>query len=123
MQAGFHRHFPAQFLSPYRWILRSRPLQCVIFRTALVVVTNAWYSDDAPHRRTLVWDLFPPFGYRILHRIATRGAYPICPHLFDWLTGWTQGVSHPVRVNQIPRQIPPAPRYLQPWVCRRTCNV
>ncbi|CAE6513797.1 unnamed protein product [Rhizoctonia solani] len=24
-------------------------------------------------------------------------------------------VSHPVRVNQIPRQIPPAPRYLQPW--------
>ncbi|KAF9227325.1 Nonaspanin [Gyrodon lividus] len=25
------------------------------------------------------------------------------------------GVSHPVRVNQIPRQIPPTPRYLQPW--------
>ncbi|KAF8131697.1 hypothetical protein EV363DRAFT_1217485 [Boletus edulis] len=25
------------------------------------------------------------------------------------------GVSHPVRVNQIPRQIPPKPRYLQPW--------
>ncbi|KAF8134655.1 Endomembrane protein 70-domain-containing protein [Boletus edulis] len=31
------------------------------------------------------------------------------------------GVSHPVRVNQIPRQIPPKPRYLQPWVCRVTC--
>ncbi|KAH7926733.1 hypothetical protein BV22DRAFT_1155384 [Leucogyrophana mollusca] len=25
------------------------------------------------------------------------------------------GVSHPVRVNQIPRQIPPAPKYLRPW--------
>ncbi|KAH7884475.1 hypothetical protein F5I97DRAFT_1889772 [Phlebopus sp. FC_14] len=25
------------------------------------------------------------------------------------------GVSHPVRVNQIPRQIPPIPGYLQPW--------
>ncbi|KAH9949582.1 endosomal P24A protein [Amylocystis lapponica] len=25
------------------------------------------------------------------------------------------GVSHPVRVNQIPRQIPKTPRYLQPW--------
>ncbi|KAG8695865.1 hypothetical protein FRC08_007516 [Ceratobasidium sp. 394] len=24
-------------------------------------------------------------------------------------------VSHPVRVNQIPRQIPPAPKYLRPW--------
>ncbi|KDQ21805.1 hypothetical protein BOTBODRAFT_99067 [Botryobasidium botryosum FD-172 SS1] len=24
-------------------------------------------------------------------------------------------VSHPVRVNQIPRQIPPAPKYLAPW--------
>ena len=25
-------------------------------------------------------------------------------------------LSHPVRVNPIPRQIPPTPRYLQPWV-------
>ncbi|KAG9103360.1 hypothetical protein FRC06_011307 [Ceratobasidium sp. 370] len=25
------------------------------------------------------------------------------------------GISHPVRVNQIPRQIPPAPKYLRPW--------
>ncbi|OJA11697.1 hypothetical protein AZE42_02099 [Rhizopogon vesiculosus] len=25
------------------------------------------------------------------------------------------GVTHPVRVNQIPRQIPPAPKYLRPW--------
>ncbi|KAI9569682.1 hypothetical protein HD554DRAFT_501848 [Boletus coccyginus] len=30
--------------------------------------------------------------------------------------GSRQGsVKHPVRVNQIPRQIPPKPRYLQPW--------
>lgn len=30
--------------------------------------------------------------------------------------GSKQGaVSHPVRVNQIPRQIPPVPRYLKPW--------
>ncbi|GJJ06260.1 hypothetical protein Clacol_000451 [Clathrus columnatus] len=26
------------------------------------------------------------------------------------------GVRHPVRVNQIPRQIPPGPKYLRPWV-------
>jgi len=25
-------------------------------------------------------------------------------------------VKHPVRVNQIPRQIPPTPKYLRPWV-------
>ncbi|KAJ7287496.1 Nonaspanin TM9SF [Mycena rebaudengoi] len=25
-------------------------------------------------------------------------------------------IQHPVRVHQIPRQIPPAPKYLQPWV-------
>lgn len=25
------------------------------------------------------------------------------------------GVSHPVRVNPIPRQIPPKPKYLEPW--------
>jgi transmembrane 9 superfamily protein 2/4 len=25
------------------------------------------------------------------------------------------GVQHPVRVNQIPRQIPPTPKYLRPW--------
>ncbi|OBZ67005.1 Transmembrane 9 superfamily member 2 [Grifola frondosa] len=25
-------------------------------------------------------------------------------------------ISHPVRVNQIPRQIPPTPRYLKPWI-------
>ncbi|KIJ39874.1 hypothetical protein M422DRAFT_32479 [Sphaerobolus stellatus SS14] len=25
------------------------------------------------------------------------------------------GVRHPVRVNQIPRQIPPGPKYLKPW--------
>ncbi|KAG6334661.1 hypothetical protein ID866_4428 [Astraeus odoratus] len=33
------------------------------------------------------------------------------------------GVSHPVRVNQIPRQIPPVPRYLQPWWCALLAGV
>jgi hypothetical protein len=28
-----------------------------------------------------------------------------------------QGIQHPVRVNPIPRQIPPTPKYLRPWVC------
>lgn len=27
-----------------------------------------------------------------------------------------QALKHPVRVNPIPRQIPPAPWYLRPWV-------
>lgn len=52
-----------------------------------------------------------------------KGCVPICPHMFGWLIRWMQGVSHPVRVNQIPRQIPPTPRYLHPWVCPMTCNV
>ncbi|EIN11685.1 endosomal P24A protein [Punctularia strigosozonata HHB-11173 SS5] len=29
-------------------------------------------------------------------------------------------ISHPVRVNQIPRQIPPPPKYLRPWVSAST---
>lgn len=32
------------------------------------------------------------------------------------LTPWFQAISHPVRVNAIPRQIPPPPKYLRPWV-------
>lgn len=30
-------------------------------------------------------------------------------------THFTQAIPHPVRVHQIPRQIPPAPKYLRPW--------
>lgn len=30
--------------------------------------------------------------------------------------GIAKALRHPVRVNQIPRQIPQIPRYLQPWV-------
>ena len=29
--------------------------------------------------------------------------------------GLHQGVANPVRVNPIPRQIPPGPKYLRPW--------
>ena len=43
--------------------------------------------------------------------------------LVGYLTRPLQGVSHPVRVNQIPRQIPPTPRYLQPWVRCMTYDV
>ena len=32
------------------------------------------------------------------------------------LTPLFQAISHPVRVNAIPRQIPPPPKYLRPWV-------
>jgi transmembrane 9 superfamily protein 2/4 len=31
-----------------------------------------------------------------------------------------QAVKHPVRVNPIPRQIPPGPKYLRPWVSNQT---
>jgi len=33
------------------------------------------------------------------------------------------GVSHPVRVNQIPRQIPPSPKYLRPWTATLLCGI
>lgn len=32
------------------------------------------------------------------------------------------GISHPVRVNQIPRQIPPAPKYLRTWASIALCG-
>ena len=32
------------------------------------------------------------------------------------LTIKIQSFAHPVRVNPIPRQIPPSPKYLRPWV-------
>ena len=36
----------------------------------------------------------------------------------SWLTVFIhpQAITHPVRVNPIPRQIPPQPKYLRPWV-------
>jgi transmembrane 9 superfamily protein 2/4 len=77
----------------------------------MLLIVVLWFGISAP---------LSAIGSYIGSRQGVRTQFT---PLFGWLTGWMQGISHPVRVNQIPRQIPPAPRYLQPWVCRMTCNV
>lgn len=36
--------------------------------------------------------------------------------IMNILTTIVKAIKHPVRVNPIPRQIPPGPKYLRPWV-------
>lgn len=124
LKSGYRLVFIVIFLLNFLLLIAGSsgavPFSAWFFTSDLVIVTNARCSNDAAHRLAVVWNLCPSFGYRVLHRIARRGAYPIFTPLFGWLTGRTQPVSHPVRVNQIPRQIPPTPRYLQPWVCPTT---
>lgn len=50
------------------------------------------------------------YFYGMKHGVGARSV----PHVLT-----LQGFTHPVRVNSIPRQIPPAPWYLQPIVSRR----
>ncbi|KAF7315630.1 Transmembrane 9 superfamily member [Mycena indigotica] len=56
-----------------------------------------------------------PFGTMLLIVLMWFGLNgPLCA--IGAYIGSKQGsVAHPVRVHQIPRQIPPGPRYLQPW--------
>ena len=52
------------------------PFCALFFTPDFAIVTNTWYSNDAPYRLAMVWNLCTSFGYRFLHRIATRGTYP-----------------------------------------------
>lgn len=71
-------------------------------------------SHYALDRRPLVWYFCSAIFDRIIHWVKARGTCIACLMQLKFI--WFQGVSHPVRVNQIPRQIPPAPRHLRPWV-------
>jgi transmembrane 9 superfamily protein 2/4 len=44
------------------------------------------------------------------------GATELSLDVFLTLLSVIQAIRHPVRVNAIPRQIPPTPKYLRPWV-------
>lgn len=56
-----------------------------------------------------------PFGTMLLIVVLWFGISAPLSLVGSFLGSRHGGVHHPVRVNQIPRQIPQAPRYLQPW--------
>ncbi|EIW83085.1 hypothetical protein CONPUDRAFT_121466 [Coniophora puteana RWD-64-598 SS2] len=56
-----------------------------------------------------------PFGTMLLVVVLWYGISAPLSAIGSYIGGKQGGVSHPVRVNQIPRQIPPGPKYLRPW--------
>ncbi|KAJ7647298.1 Nonaspanin TM9SF [Roridomyces roridus] len=56
-----------------------------------------------------------PFGTMLLIVVLWFGISAPLSAVGAYFGSKHGGVSHPVRVNQIPRQIPPAPKYLRPW--------
>ncbi|EGN99728.1 hypothetical protein SERLA73DRAFT_106457 [Serpula lacrymans var. lacrymans S7.3] len=56
-----------------------------------------------------------PFGTMLLIVTLWFGISAPLSAVGSYIGSRQGGVSHPVRVNQIPRQIPPAPKYLRPW--------
>jgi transmembrane 9 superfamily protein 2/4 len=57
-----------------------------------------------------------PFGTMLLIIVLWFGISAPLSWIGAYFGAKQGGVSHPVKVNQIPRQIPPAPKYLRPWV-------
>ena len=72
---------------------------------------------DAADYFDVVRNLCASFRRWILFRIKTRGNVT-CRLFVKLLTFrlYLQAIRHPVRVNPIPRQIPPGPKYLKLWV-------
>ncbi|PCH43643.1 Nonaspanin [Wolfiporia cocos MD-104 SS10] len=56
-----------------------------------------------------------PFGTMLLIVVMWFGISAPLSLIGSYIGSRHGGISHPVRVNQIPRQIPQSPRYLQPW--------
>ncbi|KAI0930444.1 hypothetical protein AcW1_009131 [Taiwanofungus camphoratus] len=56
-----------------------------------------------------------PFGTMLLIIVLWFGISAPLSAVGSYIGTRHGGVSHPVRVNPIPRQIPKSPRYLQPW--------
>jgi transmembrane 9 superfamily protein 2/4 len=70
----------------------------------MLLIIVLWFGISAP-----LSAIGSYFGYKIGVKKMHLPAWLILIRFF-------QAVRHPVRVNQIPRQIPPGPKYLKPWV-------
>jgi transmembrane 9 superfamily protein 2/4 len=57
-----------------------------------------------------------PFGTMLLIIVLWFGISAPLSAIGSYFGYKIGAVRHPVRVNQIPRQIPPGPKYLKPWV-------
>ena len=90
----------------------------------IFVGTSKWHTfadhlpplrDNAPHHRLVVRYICTIICYWSILWNETRSNVISVSN--GTITHFPFNVvSHPVRVNPIPRQIPPTPRYLQPWV-------
>lgn len=80
------------------------------------MLTTTPFRHAALDHRPVVRHLRPSVRNRILLRFQTRGKLTWRSPRRPVLNPFTQAIAHPVRVNQIPRQIPPQPTYLRPWV-------
>ncbi|EEB98580.1 hypothetical protein MPER_01888, partial [Moniliophthora perniciosa FA553] len=56
-----------------------------------------------------------PFGTLLLIILLWFGISAPLSAIGSYYGSKHGAVRHPVRVNQIPRQIPPSPKYLRPW--------
>ncbi|EMD37390.1 hypothetical protein CERSUDRAFT_114062 [Gelatoporia subvermispora B] len=56
-----------------------------------------------------------PFGTLLLIIVLWFGISAPLSAIGSYLGSKHGAITHPVRVNQIPRQIPPTPKYLRPW--------
>ncbi|KAG1751581.1 uncharacterized protein EDB91DRAFT_1243827 [Suillus paluster] len=56
-----------------------------------------------------------PFSTMLLIVVLWFGISAPLSAIGSYIGSRQGGISHPVRVNQIPRQIPPSPRHLRPW--------
>jgi len=56
-----------------------------------------------------------PFGTMLLIVVLWFGISPPLSAIGAYFGAKHNAIRHPVRVNAIPRQIPPTPKYLRPW--------
>ncbi|KAF8893778.1 hypothetical protein BD779DRAFT_1435639 [Infundibulicybe gibba] len=61
-----------------------------------------------------------PFGTMLLIIVLWFGISAPLSAIGGYFGSKHGAVHHPVRVNQIPRQIPPSPKYLRPWASAAT---
>lgn len=57
-----------------------------------------------------------PFGTMVLIILLWFGISAPLSAIGSYFGSKHGGIRHPVRVHQIPRQIPPGPKYLKPWI-------
>ena len=106
----------AESVPHLRWLIGRSAIWCVLIpRRKPASDVCSVLRHNAVDRRAVVRHLCPSVVGGLLLRIETRSAF-LLPFVHPVLMNLAQALRHPVRVNQIPRQIPQIPRYLQPWV-------